>query len=195
MVAEGRRNCLEIKIFQTFDRGNQVWNTDLHETQRRGALRSIYLRMLRARLGRRQLEAHPKPINLRRNISPACLDHDLRIAAQKVDRSSSGTAGAIGAENSLAPIGIAVAEPYAVDRDALERKRAVGSNPTPSVTQPAYEIGLAIEAPDPGSDTKHKIVSGTLELVKLRPHGTTPMTTTQLASSLLLPAASRAVTK
>jgi hypothetical protein len=167
VVAEGRRDRGEIKICQTFDRGYQVRYTDLQEANRSGALGGSNLWMLRALLGRRQLEAHPRPIDLSRNISPTGLDDDHPIAAQKLDRGSSGTAGAIGTENGLAPIGVAVAEPYPVGRNSLERKRSVGADSAPPVTQSAYEIGLAIKAPGPGPDSKHEIVAGALELVDL----------------------------
>jgi hypothetical protein len=144
-----------------------VRNTDLHEAQRRGAIGDSDLRILRARFGRRQLETHPRPINLSRDISPTGLHHYLRTAAQNLHSGSRGAAGAVGAKNGLAPIGIAIAESYPIGRNNLERKCAVGSDSASPVTQPPYEIGLVVEAPPPSANTKHEIIAGALELVEL----------------------------
>jgi hypothetical protein len=166
VVAKVRRNRSEIEIIQAVGHGYQVRNTDFHEAQPRGALGGCNWGILRGSLGRWQLEAHPRSINLSRYISPTGLDAYLRIATQKLDRSPGSTAGAIGAENCLAPIGVSVAEADPVSPDALERKRTVGSDSAPPVTQPSHESGLAIEAPGPGPNTKHEIVAGAFELVK-----------------------------
>jgi hypothetical protein len=121
--------------------------------------------MLQGRPGWRQFEAHPRAIDLDRNIGPPGFDHEVLITVQDLDRSTCGTPGAIGAES----------------RFGLEGKRPVSADPALPVAQPAHEIRLLIETSGPCSNAEQEIVSCSFNLEKLRPHGTAPMTTTQLA--------------
>jgi hypothetical protein len=137
--------------------------------------------MLQNRPGRRQFEAHPRAIDLDRNIGPPGLDHEVLITVQKLDGNTSGTPGAIGAESRLTPVRVAIAEPYSAAGFGLEGKRPVSADPALPVAQPAHEIRLLIETSGPCSNAEQEIVSCSFNLEKLRPHGTAPMTTTQLA--------------
>ena len=87
-----------------------------------------------------------------------------------------------------------ISEAHSIIVHELEGERAVGPDSAPPVAQPPNEIGLALETLGPGPDTEQEIVASAVELVKLRAHGTAPITTSQLAASLRLPAASRAMT-
>jgi hypothetical protein len=125
------------------------------------------LGILRARFGRRQLEAHLRPVNLGQDLGPPSLDQELRVRTEKLDRGTSGTASAVGAEGPLTAIGISVPEPHPIKIHGLEGETAICTDSAPPVAESPHEFGLAFEATGPCPDAKNEIVAGAFKFVKL----------------------------
>ena len=72
-------------------------------------------------------------------------------------------------------------ESIACDWMLLSVEAVRARDPALPVAQSAHEIRLLIETSGPCSNAEQEIVSRSFNLEEFRPHGTAPMTTTQLA--------------
>ena len=195
MVAKWRCCGRKVHVIQPVDSNDEVRHTDFEQPGNHCRLMRADLRSGRGSLRSGKIQGNRGALDPGRNRTPPRVDHQPRSETEVLGRNPGGAPRSIRAERRIPTIRVAIREANTLLAFGRQGKDAIRTNSAPPITESANDLGRTFQASGPLPESKHEIVSGPLDLEQVRCHGAAPMTTAQLAASLLLPAASLATTR